>query len=200
MNASTGLTEQGVLPLALCHQLCDALSTAASPDEALRHLNAARQTMLGAGLMTVNLDVTSPHDRPGETALLRWWTSDPEAYPVSGRKRKAVTPWTRQLLHRAEVFVGEGDAALAAVFDDHARIAALGLHAVVNVPLIEDGRCVATFNVLGTRPHWLPQELAAVRLLALLATPWVLRARRVQKRPDRVAADPLQERICGDVP
>ena len=96
---------------------------------------------------------------------------------MSGRKRKALTPWTRQLLHLAEVFVGEGDAALAAVFDDHARIAALGLHAVVNVPLLERGRCVATFNVLGTRPHWLPQELAAVRLLGLLATPWVLEAR-----------------------
>lgn len=177
MNASARLTDQGVLPRAVCEQLCDALAQAASPDDALRHINAARQSILGDGLMTVNLDVTSPHDAPGAVQLQRLWTSDAEAYPVSGRKRKALTPWTRQLLHLAEVFVGEGDAALAAVFDDHARIAALGLHAVVNVPLLERGRCVATFNVLGTRPHWLPQELAAVRLLGLLATPWVLEAR-----------------------
>lgn len=179
---------QGVLPLAVCERLCDALSKATTLDQVLSHINSALQSVLGPGLLTVNLvahvtpdgagDAPDAPNPPGEVLLERLWTSDPVSYPVSGRKRKTLTPWTHQLLLRAEVFTGEGDAALAAVFDDHARIASLGLHAVINVPLVEAGRCVATFNLLGTRPQWLQHEIASVRLLALLAAPWVLQARR----------------------
>lgn len=178
MNAAAFCCAQGVLPLAECERLCDGLSHAASLDQALAHINSARQSLLGPGLLTVNLVDTSQNDgfAAGEVQLQRLWSSNPEAYPVAGRKRKTLTPWSRQLLLRAELFIGEGDAALAAAFDDHARIASLGLHAIINVPLIKAGRCVATFNVLGTRPHWRQNELALVRLLALLAAPWVLQA------------------------
>lgn len=168
---------RSVLSLAVCDRLCDALPGAASFEAALAHIEAAREETLGRGLLTINMDATTPEDPPDEVQLQRLWSSDALAYPVAGRKRKTPTAWTRQLLLRAEVFIGEGDAALAQVFDDHARIAALGLHAIVNVPLLEDGRCVATFNVLGARPRWQAQEIALVRLLALLATPWVLQAR-----------------------
>lgn len=167
-----------VLPAAVCERLCDQLPRAAGFDAALAHIEAAREAVLGRGLLTINLNATAADDPPDEVQLQRLWSSDPASYPVAGRKRKTLTPWTRQLLLRAEVFVGEGDAALAEVFDDHTLIAALGMHAIVNVPLLEGGRCVATFNVLCTRAHWRPQEIALVRLLALLATPWVLRARR----------------------
>ncbi|WP_052810736.1 GAF domain-containing protein [Variovorax paradoxus] len=171
------MTDGDVLPQAVCVPLCDALSRASTFDAAMAHIEAARLSVLGPGLLTVNLNATTPDDPPDEVQLQRLWSSNPQAYPVAGRKRKTLTPWTRQLLVRAEVFIGEGDEALAQVFDDHALISALGLRAVVNVPLMEDGRCAATFNVLGTRARWTPQEIALVRLLALLATPWVLRAR-----------------------
>ncbi|XAH22402.1 GAF domain-containing protein [Xylophilus sp. GW821-FHT01B05] len=168
------------LPPAVCLALCQALPRAPGLDEAMHILNGVRQQLLGEGLLTVNIDATpGGSDADGETIeLQRLWTSNPQAYPIAGRKRKAMTPWTRQLLQRGEVFVGEGGAALAEVFDDHARIAVLGLQAVVNVPLLDEaGACVATFNVLGTRPRWLPRELMLVRLLAVVATPWVLRVR-----------------------
>ena len=172
-GASEGSGREGVLPLAVCELLCDGLPQARSLDDALQLLERARAMVLGAGLLTVNLDVTTPQDPPGEVRLRRAWSSQPESYPVGGGKTKTRTPWTRQLLEQGHVFVGEGDAALAQAFDDHARIASLGLHSVVNVPLLRQGRCVATFNVLGTQPHWQPGEIAAVRLLALLATPHV---------------------------
>ena len=173
--------EPAVLPPAVCTQLCDALADALTPDDALRHIEAARLAVLGHGLLTVNLDATRPEDPPGEIQLQRLWTSNPQAYPVAGRKRKTATDWTRQVLLRAEVFIGEGDEALAEAFEEHAQIAALGLHAVVNVPLLQDGRCVATFNVLGARARWLPHEIATLRLLALLALPWVLQGRRAMQ-------------------
>lgn len=167
-----------MLPVGVCERLCDALPRAATFDAAMAHVETARLALLGPGLLTVNLNATTADDPPDEVQLQRLWSSDPHAYPVAGRKRKTLTPWTRQLLVRAEVFIGEGDAALAEVFDDHALIAAMGLRAVVNVPLLEDGRCAATFNVLGTRTRWVPGEIALVKLLALVATPWVLRAHR----------------------
>ncbi|MBT2320841.1 GAF domain-containing protein [Variovorax paradoxus] len=145
-------------------------------DAALRCIDGVRRRTLGDGLLTVNIDAT-PGRRDDDTIeLQRVWSSDPEAYPVGGRKRKTMTPWTRQLLRGGELFVGEGDAALREVFDDHERIASLGLRAVANVPLLDaDGRCRATFNLLVGRPAWQAHELALVQLLAVLATPWVLR-------------------------
>lgn len=163
-----------MLPLAACQLLCRGLPRPQSLDAALGLLNQARELALGEGMLTVNLDVTTPQDPPGQIRLQRIWSSRPDAYPVGGGKTKTLTPWSRQLLLQGEVFVGEGDAALAGVFDDHARIASLGLHAVVNVPLLRDGRCAATFNVLGTRSRWQAGEIAAIELLALLAAPQVL--------------------------
>ena len=163
-----------VLPAAACQALCRDLPRADGLAGALRIVEGVRQGLLGDGLLTVNLDATPDDAEAGVVELQRIWSSRPDAYPVAGRKRKTLTPWTRQLLRRAEVFVGEGEAALQAVFDDHRLIASLGLQSVVNVPLVRpDGRCFATFNVLGTRPCWTAGEILQIELLAALARPAV---------------------------
>jgi GAF domain-containing protein len=164
----------GVLPLEVCERLCDGLARAVDPGEALAHVEAARLALLGPGLLTVNLVAARPAAAGGEFQLRRGWSSHPADYPVGGAKRKPPTPWTQQLLVRGEVFIGEGEGALAAAFDDATRIMAMGLRSVINVPLLVAGECRATFNVLGPQPHWTSQEVAAVRLLALLARPFVL--------------------------
>jgi hypothetical protein len=165
-----------LLPLHVCERLCDGLAACTDMDEALAHIERARQELLGPGMLTVNVDATREGDPPGEFQLRRAWSSKPADYPVGGRKHKLPTPWTDQLLVRGEVFIGEGEDALAQVFDDAPRIVALGLRAVINVPLLGDGRCRATFNVLGERSRWAAKEVAVVRLMALLARPFVLRA------------------------
>ncbi len=175
MSKADPASEDLQLPAAVCALLCDALPRASSFDAALSVIERVRQTMLGDGLLTVN-KVDTLAASAGEFELQRLWSSKPQAYPVAGLKRKTLTPWSRQLLLRCEVFVGEGDAALREVFDDHARITALGLHGVVNVPLLMEGRCVATFNVLGCQAQWQPTDVTLIRLLALLARPWVLQS------------------------
>nr|WP_236599715.1 GAF domain-containing protein [Ramlibacter alkalitolerans] len=172
-GAGNGVADAAVL-LAQSQRLCDALHRCEDPAAALAHIDAARRALLGPGLLTVNVDATRPQDPPGELHLLRAWTSDPQAYPVGGRKRKLRTPWTEQLLVHGELFVGEGEAALAAAFDDVALITSLGLRSVINAPVLSGGRTRATFNVLGTRPQWQAHEIAAVRLLALVARPFIL--------------------------
>ena len=173
MDKADPALEDLQLPAAVCALLCEALPRASSFDAALSVIERVRQAMLGDGLLTVNKVYTLPASA-GEFELQRLWSSNLQAYPVAGLKRKTLTPWSRQLLLRHDVFVGEGDAALTEVFDDHARIMALGLHGVVNVPLLIEGLCAATFNVLGGRAQWLPRDVALIRLLAVLATPWVL--------------------------
>lgn len=163
------------LPAAVCALLCEVLPRATSFDAALSVIECVRQAMLGDGLSTVNKVCTLPASA-GEFELQRLWSSNLQAYPVAGLKRKTLTPWSRQLLLHHDVFVGEGDAAITEVFDDHARIMALGLHGVVNVPLLIGGRCAATFNVLGSRAQWMPRDVALIRLLAVLATPWVVQS------------------------
>jgi hypothetical protein len=153
------------------------LPRAATLDAAMAIIEQVRLQQLGPGLLTVNLNATLaidgiPAASAGVIELQRIWSSDAAAYPVAGRKRKTMTAWTRKLLCRAEVFVGEGTQALAQAFDDHALIAALGWQAVINVPVLDaEDRCFATFNVLGPRPQWQPQDIQLVRLLARLATP-----------------------------
>lgn len=175
MNTADLASDDLQLPAAVCALLGEALPRASHFDAALSVIERVRQAMLGDGLLTVNKVDTLPASA-GEFELQRLWSSNLQAYPVAGLKRKTLTPWSRQLLLRHEMFVGEGDAALTEVFDDHARIMALGLHGVVNVPLLVDGRCAATFNVLGGRAQWLPRDIALIRLLAVLATPWVLQS------------------------
>jgi hypothetical protein len=181
-----GSTDTLRLPRAACLALCQDLPRAVDLDSSMCIVERVRQQLLGDGLLTVSLNASLLGQDPdgdsgnGDARIIeleRIWSSNPAVYPVSGRKRKAMTPWTNQLLCRGEVFIGEGETALAQVFDDHALIASLGLRAVVNVPLLDDrGACFATFNVLGTGPLWRPDEVLLVRLLATLAAPAVRRA------------------------
>jgi len=149
-------------------------------NEALVIADSARKTLIGPGLLTVNLrcDPALTGDEADATVTLqRIWSSDPEAYPVAGQKKKKLTPWTHHLLIKGEVFVGEGCAALQAVFEDHALIASLQLQAVINVPVFNGrGECFATFNVLGGAPQWKPEDVSLARLLAALCSPAIFQA------------------------
>ncbi len=163
-------------------RLCTDLPRSCTLDDAMQIIESMRQEAMGPGLLTVhqNLSVSrgsSEAGNPDVMVLQRLWTSQADSYPVGGRKYKKRTPWSDQLLCRAEVYVGEGVEALRQVFDDHALIESLGLQAVVNVPLLDSQlRCFATFNVLGTAPRWSAQERMLISLLARLATPLVERA------------------------
>jgi hypothetical protein len=159
------------LPAERCLALCQQLPRAVDLDSAMRSAEQFRQAVLGNGLMTVNWVHSVSAER---IKLQRIWSSMPQEYPVGGTKVKVMTDWTRQLLLRSETFVGEGTAALEAVFDDVRLIVSMGLRAVVNVPLVrQDGSCFATFNVLGTHERWTAADRGVISLLAELVRPHV---------------------------
>lgn len=145
------------------HPLFDRLRDAATPQAVMDAIGQATLDIVGPGLLTIN----AWHAPSRE--IRRLWSSDPAAYPPGGKKVKGDTTWTRQLLERGEVFVGEGDAALTAVFDDIVTIRGLGLNGVVNVPLSHGGKVIGTFNYLAGVETWTAEDITALRLLGQFA-------------------------------
>jgi hypothetical protein len=138
----------------LCVNLLDAIGEAPSADAALARIDAYRRLLAGPGIFSIQLNVTTREDPCNEIRLQRLYSSAGNDFPVQGRKRKTLTPWTETLFVRGEVFVAEGSNALEQTFDDYAQMRPLGLNAVVNVPLLSGRVCYATFNVFGTRGGW----------------------------------------------
>ena len=162
-----------LLSLGLCSNLLDAIAQAPGAEAALVQIDAYRRLLAGPGIFSIQLNVTTRDDPGNEIRLQRLYSSAGSAFPVQGRKRKTLTPWTETLFVRGEVFVAEGSPALERTFDDYAQMRPLGLNAAVNVPLMRGQQCYATFNVFGTRGGWQPAEVLALRLLALAAARWV---------------------------
>ena len=104
---------------------------------------------------------------PATLEVERVHSSNPSAYPVGGRKQKRDTEFSRRILLHAETMVCEGDAEIAAIFDDHALIRSLGLHSSINVPVLSrDGSCVGVVNFLMTEDHVTAARLTAASAIA----------------------------------
>ena len=78
----------------------------------------------------------------------RVYSSNPDVYPVGGRKPKRDTEFGQRVLIEGKPLVCEGDAAIARVFDDHETIRELGLHSSINVPVVNAGCIVGVLNFL----------------------------------------------------
>ena len=102
------------------------------------------------------------------------YSSNEQAYPVGGRKQKRDTGWSRKVLDQHRVLVSAGDDGIRDSFDDHAIIFGLGLHSCVNVPLVSEGQCIGTLNVLRAQPDWSEDDVALVRALGLATLSGVL--------------------------
>jgi hypothetical protein len=149
-------------------QIEDLAAAAASPEQPsalLQGIGRVGAATIGQALFTAM--------RFDEDAMEveRLHSSDPAAYPLGGRKRKRDTAWGRHVLIERRVFVGEGEEAIRAAFDDHALILGLGLRCVINVPVVFAARCHGTLNFLATRAAVSSEDVAPARLLALIAAP-----------------------------
>jgi hypothetical protein len=172
----------------LASNLLDALGEARSADVALRQIDQVRRLIAGPGIFSIQLNVTTARDPDNEVRLQRFYSSAAARWPVNGVKRKTFTPWTETLFVRGQPFVAEGADALARAFDDYEQMKPLGIDTVVNVPLLRDNLCYATFNVFGTRGRWQPDQVLGVRLLALATSRWVAPAPDLMYRFDSEAA------------
>ena len=155
------------LPLARIDPVSDACASG-DPGSIFHAVDHLVQPVLQQTLCTVN------RYNPQREQLTRLYSSDPLAYPVGGTKGKAGTSWGRQVLHQKQLFIGEGVDAIRQSFDDHATIQALGLRSVINVPVVFQGQCLGTINLLMTSAKVDAAMVQTARLAGVLALPGFL--------------------------
>jgi hypothetical protein len=120
----------------------DAIAQDASPEAAYRAVDEVIKRMVGHRLFTILVRCK------GGEEVERVYSSQPDAYPVQGRKRMGPTPWGDLVLTRKQPFLGRDKAAIRWAFPDHELIESLGLGCVINVSVQEGGEILGTLNVL----------------------------------------------------
>ena len=98
-------------------------------------------------------------------------TSDPQAYPLAGRKPRRDTAWSRQVLVRGEPYYANDEAGIRAALEDAEKILGLGLGAVINVPVKDGARVLGTLNFLREAGGYRHEDVDEALNIAALAGP-----------------------------
>lgn len=148
------------------------LEQAGQPDATFRAIDAATKQLVGHQLFTLLY-------RDGEE-VARVYSNRPNEYPVSGRKRMGPTPWGDHVLNRCQPYLGRDREAIRWAFFDHALIESMGLGSTLNIPIIYDGRCIGTMNLLDAEFHYREEHVAQAAAFAPLLIPAFLEARKTR--------------------
>ncbi|MER6670159.1 GAF domain-containing protein [Amycolatopsis japonica] len=109
---------------------------------------------------------------PERRALRRVHSSHPVEYPVGGEKTVEVAAgWLDRCITGQEAYFGPDSAAVREIFADHELIDSLGCGAVINVPVVDEGRTLGVLNLLDAEGHYDEDSVAVARSLAPLAVP-----------------------------
>ena len=155
--------DAGTLSTHAMDQLAAALAHPDQPQATLAAIDHIGRDAVGHCLFSANAF------RVETMEVERLYSSNPGAYPVGGRKHKKLTAWGAQVLLDRRVFVGDGDQAIREFFDDHALMRGLGVHSIVNVPVVWRGACLGVLNFAGPHPRFEAGQIAMARMLGLVA-------------------------------
>lgn len=146
--------------------LAQAMAEAPDPDAAFAAVAQAAQASIGHRLFTVmRFDAAAME-------VQRIYSSNPDAYPPGLRKAKRDTWWGKHVLEHGNAYIGHDANDIRAHFVDHEVIAALGLAAILNIPVRVCGRTVGTMNLMHSAGHYGEHHVAPGRLFAsMLAAP-----------------------------
>lgn len=113
---------------------------------------------------------------PETLEVERLYSSNVEAYPVGGRKQKKGSVWGDKVLDRGEMHISHGPEGIRESFSDHALIASLGIEGMINVPVLDRGRCVGTVNISTATDAFTEADHPTAALIGGLALPLFLQA------------------------
>jgi len=156
-------------PLPALRRVAATFAQASQPQRVLATLQAAMGDAIGHRLFTVmRHDAARGRNR-------RVHSSDPDAYPVSGFKPVAWEhPWTQRVLVAGEAWIGRDAADIAWAYPDHDKIATMGLHSAMNLPVRWNGTTLGTINLLHGAGHFTAADSELGLLFAALAVPALL--------------------------
>jgi hypothetical protein len=139
---STPPNPLGAEPVARLARLAEAAAAASAPQTVFAAADAAMKELIGHRLFTLLFVV------PGGAEVERIYSSDPVAYPLTGRKPMGPTPWGEHVIVGRRAWLGRDMEAIRWAFFDHALIAILGCGTCINVPVCALGEVVGTMNIL----------------------------------------------------
>lgn len=123
-------------------------SESQSPDGIYKAADTLAQNIIGHRLFTVmQFD-------PTQMEVARIYSSDPDSYPIGGRKKKRDTPWGRHVLEEGRTYIGHNQDDIRWAFDDSTLILNLGLISVLNIPIKRHGTVIGTMNLLDSTDHY----------------------------------------------
>jgi hypothetical protein len=137
-----------------------ALVRSPSPVALYGAVDAAVKRLIGHRLFTLLVVVE------GGAEVERIYSSNPLAYPLTGRKAMGPTPWGDHVIKGMQPWHGRNMADIRWAFPDHALIESLGCGSCINIPVIVMGRMIGTMNVLDAENAY---DDAAVKHLSLFA-------------------------------
>lgn len=152
------------LSLDAIRQIAAAHAASDQPRATLAAIDLLGAPLVGHCLFSVNAF------RRETMEVERLYSSHPAAYPVGGRKQKRATAWGQQVLLEKRIFIGEGDAAIREYFDDHALMRELGVHSIVNLPVVWRDTCLGVLNFACPHLRFEPSQIAAAMMFGLTAT------------------------------
>ena len=118
------------------------LLSIAKPAESFEKLHSLCQFTIGVKLFTCSRFDTKAGR--GE----RIFSSNRDAYPLSGLNYIVPNRWTRIVFDEQRSFVSSTKKDIWEVFPDYRKIEALGLGAVINLPIFVQGQILGTVNLL----------------------------------------------------
>lgn len=139
--------------------LARAAADAADPVTVFRAAEAASAALIGHRLFTILFAV------PGGAEVERVHSSDPVAYPLTGRKRMGPTPWGEHVLRQGRTWLGNTAEDIRWAFPDHELIASLGCAACINVPVREGGEVLGTLNILDAAGAFAEADVATAEVI-----------------------------------
>ena len=154
-------------------EILGALDRPGQPGTTFKAIDALTKTLIGHQLFTL-LYVDGDE-------VARVYSNRPAEYPVSGRKPMGKTAWGDLVLRDCKPFLGRDKAAIRWAFFDYALIESMGLGAAICIPVVYDGACLGTMNILDAEHHYRDEHVSRVAPLAPLLIPAFMEARRVAR-------------------
>jgi GAF domain-containing protein len=138
------------------------------PGATFRAIDAALAQEPGHILFTIL--VHHPALRQSE----RFYSNQPDAYPIGGRKPVTDSVWMQRVIHGGNPYIGRTRQDIEQNFFDHALIVSLGCESILNMPVRWRGHTIGTLNLCHRAGFYGEHHLPHMRLVAQLALPALL--------------------------
>jgi len=149
----------------LPHLRAVAQADATDTDAFFTVLSEALDAVFGHKLLTA---MTYNRDS-GDTE--RFYSSNPAAYPVGGRKHPQPGAWMHRLFIEGKPYIGYNASDIRAFFEDHELILSLGCESILNLPVRHGGRAIGTINLLHEARWYGKDDIPLGEIFAALAAP-----------------------------